>query len=77
MSAGQQARRAERTAKQAADSGPVKTLGRVGLVAYGSSTCWSPTGPSGSPWAAAPSRQDRRPPDHRRAARGAVLPLGA
>ena len=35
MSAGQQARRAERTAKQAADSGPVKTLGRVGLVAYG------------------------------------------
>jgi hypothetical protein len=35
MSARQQARRAERTAKQAADSGPVKTLGRVGLVAYG------------------------------------------
>jgi uncharacterized protein DUF1206 len=35
MSAGQQARRAERTARQAADSGPVKTLGRVGLVAYG------------------------------------------
>jgi hypothetical protein len=27
--------RAERTARQAADSGPVKTLGRVGLVAYG------------------------------------------
>jgi hypothetical protein len=35
MSAGQQARRAERTAQRAADSGPVKTLGRVGLVAYG------------------------------------------
>jgi uncharacterized protein DUF1206 len=35
MSAGQQARRAERTARQAADSGPVKALGRVGLVAYG------------------------------------------
>jgi hypothetical protein len=35
MSAGQQARRAERTARQAAGSGPVKTLGRVGLVAYG------------------------------------------
>jgi hypothetical protein len=35
MSAGQQARRAERAARQAADSGPVKTLGRVGLVAYG------------------------------------------
>ena len=35
MSAGQQARRAERTAKQAAESGPIKTLGRVGLVAYG------------------------------------------
>jgi hypothetical protein len=35
MSAGQQARRAERTAQQAADSGPVRTLGRVGLVAYG------------------------------------------
>jgi Domain of Unknown Function (DUF1206) len=35
MSAGQQARRAERTARQAADSGPVKTLGRVGLIAYG------------------------------------------
>jgi hypothetical protein len=29
------ARRAERTARQAADSGPVRTLGRVGLVAYG------------------------------------------
>ena len=28
-------RRAERTAQQAADSGPVKTLGRVGPVAYG------------------------------------------
>jgi Domain of Unknown Function (DUF1206) len=35
MSAGQQARRAERTAKRAAESGPIKTLGRVGLVAYG------------------------------------------
>jgi hypothetical protein len=35
MSAGQQARRAERAAKQAADSGPIKTLGRVGLIAYG------------------------------------------
>ena len=35
MSAGQQARRAERTAKDAAESGPIKTLGRVGLVAYG------------------------------------------
>jgi hypothetical protein len=35
MGAGQQARRAERTAKQAADSGPIKTLGRVGLIAYG------------------------------------------
>ncbi|HEV3462695.1 MAG TPA: DUF1206 domain-containing protein [Actinomycetota bacterium] len=35
MSARGQARRAERTARQAADSGPVKTLGRVGLVAYG------------------------------------------
>jgi hypothetical protein len=34
MGAGQ-ARRAERTARQAADSGPVRTLGRVGLVAYG------------------------------------------
>ncbi len=33
--AGQQARRAERTAKQAADSGPIKALGRVGLIAYG------------------------------------------
>ncbi|MGH2815131.1 MAG: DUF1206 domain-containing protein, partial [Actinomycetota bacterium] len=33
--AGQQARRAERTAQQAAESGPVKTLGRVGLIAYG------------------------------------------
>jgi uncharacterized protein DUF1206 len=29
------ARRAEWTARQAADSGPVRTLGRVGLVAYG------------------------------------------
>jgi len=29
------ARRAERTARQAAGSGPVQTLGRVGLVAYG------------------------------------------
>ena len=35
MSAGQQARRAERTAKHAVESGPIKTLGRVGLVAYG------------------------------------------
>jgi hypothetical protein len=35
MSARQQARRAERTARQAADSGPIKTLGRVGLIAYG------------------------------------------
>jgi Domain of Unknown Function (DUF1206) len=35
MGAGQQARRAERTAKEAADSGPIKTLGRVGLIAYG------------------------------------------
>jgi hypothetical protein len=35
MSAGQQARRAERSAKDAAESGPIKTLGRVGLVAYG------------------------------------------
>jgi Domain of Unknown Function (DUF1206) len=35
MSAGQQARRAEQAAKQAADSGPIKTLGRVGLIAYG------------------------------------------
>jgi hypothetical protein len=35
MSAGQQARRAERAAMKAAESGPVKTLGRVGLVAYG------------------------------------------
>jgi hypothetical protein len=33
--AGQQARRAERKARQAADSGPIKTLGRVGLIAYG------------------------------------------
>ncbi|HSK37752.1 MAG TPA: DUF1206 domain-containing protein [Actinomycetota bacterium] len=33
--AGQQARRAERTARQAADSGPITTLGRVGLIAYG------------------------------------------
>jgi Domain of Unknown Function (DUF1206) len=33
--AGRQARRAERTAQQAAGSGPVKTLGRVGLIAYG------------------------------------------
>jgi hypothetical protein len=29
------ASRAERTAAQAAESGPVKTLGRVGLIAYG------------------------------------------
>jgi len=35
MSARQQAWRAERTARQAADSGPVKALGRVGLIAYG------------------------------------------
>jgi len=35
MSARQQARRAERTARQAAESGPIKTLGRVGLIAYG------------------------------------------
>jgi Domain of Unknown Function (DUF1206) len=35
MSARQQARRAERTARQAADSGPIRTLGRVGLIAYG------------------------------------------
>jgi hypothetical protein len=35
MSAGQQARRAELAARQAADSGPIKTLGRVGLAAYG------------------------------------------
>ena len=35
MSAGEQARRAEQAAKQAADSGPIKTLGRVGLIAYG------------------------------------------
>jgi Domain of Unknown Function (DUF1206) len=35
MSAGQQARRAERAAVHAAESGPIKTLGRVGLIAYG------------------------------------------
>ena len=35
MSTGQQARRAERTAKHAVESGPIKTLGRVGLIAYG------------------------------------------
>lgn len=35
MSARQQARRAERTAKGAAESGPIKGLGRVGLIAYG------------------------------------------
>jgi Domain of Unknown Function (DUF1206) len=35
MSAGQQARQVEWTARRAADSGPVKTLGRVGLAAYG------------------------------------------
>jgi Domain of Unknown Function (DUF1206) len=35
MSARQQAWRAEQTARRAADSGPLKTLGRVGLVAYG------------------------------------------
>ena len=33
--AGQQGRRAERTAQQAAESGPIKALGRVGLIAYG------------------------------------------
>jgi hypothetical protein len=32
---GHQARKAKRTAQQAAESGPVKTLGRVGLIAYG------------------------------------------
>jgi hypothetical protein len=35
MSARQQARRAERTARRAADSGPIHALGRVGLIAYG------------------------------------------
>jgi Domain of Unknown Function (DUF1206) len=35
MSAGQQARRAERTARRAADSGTVRAVGRIGLVAYG------------------------------------------
>jgi Domain of Unknown Function (DUF1206) len=35
MTARGQARRAERAALEAAESGPVKTLGRVGLVAYG------------------------------------------
>jgi Domain of Unknown Function (DUF1206) len=35
MSARQRVRRAQRTARQAADSGPIKTLGRVGLIAYG------------------------------------------
>jgi len=35
MSARQQAQRAERTAKDAAESGPIKGLGRVGLIAYG------------------------------------------
>jgi Domain of Unknown Function (DUF1206) len=35
MSARGQARRAERAAAGAVESGPVKTLGRVGLVAYG------------------------------------------
>jgi hypothetical protein len=35
MRARQQVRRAERTAMQAADSGPIRTLGRVGLIAYG------------------------------------------
>ena len=35
MTARNKARRAERTARNAADSGPVTTLGRVGLVAYG------------------------------------------
>jgi Domain of Unknown Function (DUF1206) len=35
MSARQQAQRAERTARDAAESGPIKTLGRVGLIAYG------------------------------------------
>jgi hypothetical protein len=35
MTARDEARRAERTAVEAAESGPVKTLGRVGLIAYG------------------------------------------
>jgi hypothetical protein len=35
MSAGQQARQVEQTAKRAADSGPVKAVGRIGLAAYG------------------------------------------
>jgi Domain of Unknown Function (DUF1206) len=35
MSAGQQARRAERATQQAVDSGPIKTRGRFGLIAYG------------------------------------------
>ena len=35
MSAGHQARQAERIARRAADSGPIKTVGRVGLAAYG------------------------------------------
>jgi hypothetical protein len=35
MGASQRARRAERAARQAAGSGPLRTLGRVGLVAYG------------------------------------------
>jgi hypothetical protein len=35
MSAGQQARHAQGAAREAADSGPIRTLGRVGLAAYG------------------------------------------
>jgi Domain of Unknown Function (DUF1206) len=35
MSTGQQVRRAERTARRAADNSVVRTVGRVGLVAYG------------------------------------------
>ena len=35
MGARQQARQAEHTARQAAESAPVKTLGRLGLIAYG------------------------------------------
>jgi Domain of Unknown Function (DUF1206) len=35
MSAGQQARHAQRAAREAVDSGPIRTLGRVGLAAYG------------------------------------------
>jgi Domain of Unknown Function (DUF1206) len=35
MSTGQQVRRAERTARRAADNGTVRAVGRIGLVAYG------------------------------------------